>query len=572
MPPVQSCRQIYDYAPVSQCDFAQEHCHLETICQYAVSYYCHAESPVLRNAVMLAYLLLLFSIMGIAAFDFMCPNLQGLALHSGLSQSVIGVTFLAFANSSVDVFGALAGIKAGTGSLAVGEIVGGVLFIDCVVLGSMAITGSFKVEKRIYVRDSVFVVISMISLLIVLRDGILTLTESLSLISLYIAYAAVVIYQHWNERVLEGELEESPLMADVEPVYLSRQSLYSAIESRRIEFEPLDGNNLRPSMTVPHGSYPVPVPQNDIPSGPFHRRASDPDVSTRMTPRDLPRLDTHMPVPASALGSVLRARSPLWSPESQSDAAGKYEWLTQLFPSYVGWHEKPYTARVVAVLMTLPIFIMTSSIPVPDTKLMRLHAVVSPLAAYFLLGGYNLIRWEVMFLIVIALLGAAHLSRRPPDTLIMGCGVLLAMFWVVFIAGELVGILQLLGIILQVSDAVMGITIFAVGDSLGDFISNLATLHVGLPMMALGACFGGPLFTVLIGIGGSALFVMLIRKETRLVLPTEPSITIAGLGLIFVLTVLLLALPFNDWRLNKSIGWFAIASWLVCVSLGLYYH
>lgn len=538
----------------------------------------------MRNAVLLVLLFILFSMMGIAAYDFMCPNLQRLATHSGLSQSVIGVTFLAFANSSVDVFGALAAIRAGTGSLAIGEIIGGALFIDCVIVGSMCITQPIKVEKRYYVRDSFFLALSVVFLLFELHDGILNLAESLSLIALYIAYALVVVYQHYREKVVSPR-SESPLMTDVvDTAYLSRRSLYSAVESRRIDFSSQDVESLFPSWTIQHPSpfnqefiheRPDPATEQQPDPEPSLRRASDPHIGRRLTTQDLPRINTNLDVPSSTIGGIPGERSPLWSPIDQSEDEDEdlYDSVwKQLFPSYEKWDEKPLSSQIMSVVMTVPILLMTCSIPTPKTKIMVLHAIVSPLTVYLLLKGYESIRWEILVVVDVVLLAALRFTRGPSETFLMGCAVLLSVVWVIFIAGELVGVLQLLGVILQVSDAIMGLTVFAIGDSLGDFVSNIATLHAGLSTMALSACFGGPLFTILIGIGGSSLLVMFIEKTTSIALPVAPSIVISGFVLILVILILLIALPINDWHLTKHFGWITIACWFTCISLGLYLH
>ncbi|KAJ3327411.1 hypothetical protein HDU76_011850 [Blyttiomyces sp. JEL0837] len=47
------------------------------------------------------------------------------------------------------------------------------------------------------------------------------------------------------------------------------------------------------------------------------------------------------------------------------------------------------------------------------------------------------------------------------------CGFIMSIVWIYIVAREVVGLLQIVGVILGVDDAVMGLTLFAVGNSLG---------------------------------------------------------------------------------------------------------
>ena len=48
----------------------------------------------------------------------------------------------------------------------------------------------------------------------------------------------------------------------------------------------------------------------------------------------------------------------------------------------------------------------------------------------------------------------------------------------------------------------MGLTILAWGNSMGDVSANMTMARKGLANMAITACFAGPVFNILIGLGG----------------------------------------------------------------------
>ena len=53
-------------------------------------------------------------------------------------------------------------------------------------------------------------------------------------------------------------------------------------------------------------------------------------------------------------------------------------------------------------------------------------------------------------------------------------GFTVAVVWIMAIADEVVNVLQTFGMIFGLSDAIIGLTIFAVGNSLADLVANMS--------------------------------------------------------------------------------------------------
>jgi Ca2+/Na+ antiporter len=148
---------------------------------------------------LLLWLAFLFSTLGISASDFFCPNLATISALFGLDENVAGVTFLALGNGSPDVFATFSAMRADSGSLAIGELLGAASFIVSVVVGSMCIIKPFKVNKGPFLRDVGFFTTAVTALIVILSDGSIHLWESLLLIALYIFYVLTVIVSTWWE-------------------------------------------------------------------------------------------------------------------------------------------------------------------------------------------------------------------------------------------------------------------------------------------------------------------------------------------------------------------------------------
>lgn len=161
---------------------------------------------------LVVWLIFLFSTLGISASDFFCPNLATISAILGLDENVAGVTFLALGNGSPDVFSTFSAMKAGSGSLAIGELIGAATFIVSVVVGSMALIKPFKVNRGPFLRDVGFFTMAIVLLLAVLFDGIVRGWEAGLLVLLYAIYVAVVVATSMYERRLERRKRKESLL------------------------------------------------------------------------------------------------------------------------------------------------------------------------------------------------------------------------------------------------------------------------------------------------------------------------------------------------------------------------
>ncbi|KAF1914825.1 sodium/calcium exchanger protein-like protein [Ampelomyces quisqualis] len=181
-------------------------------------------------------------------------------------------------------------------------------------------------------------------------------------------------------------------------------------------------------------------------------------------------------------------------------------------------------------------------------------------------------------LIILATILLTTSPNRPPPWRSALCfaGFAVAIAWISTIANEVVGVLRTLGVILNMSDAILGLTIFAVGNSLGDLVADITVARLGFPIMALSACFGGPMLNILLGIGLSGLYMTITKGEHRhekhpdrpvhfapYHIAVSTTLIISGATLLFTLAGLLVAVPMRRWKMDKTIGWGLVVLWVV---------
>jgi solute carrier family 24 (sodium/potassium/calcium exchanger), member 6 len=87
---------------------------------------------------------------------------------------------------------------------------------------------------------------------------------------------------------------------------------------------------------------------------------------------------------------------------------------------------------------------------------------------------------------------------------------------------------------------------------------------MGYPMMAMSACFGGPMLSktiytnlliidILLGVGVAGLYMNLTSNEEYYV-NISPTLLVSTVSLFLTLSSMLIVVPFNQWRMTRLFG------------------
>lgn len=771
-----SCLDVKNAA--DKCHFVKEHCKAERIgyVDYLQGYYCAPSKfgALVYLTFTIVWLICLFMTIGIAASDFVCPNLNTMATSMGLSESLIGVTFLAFGNGSPDVFSTYAAMKIGSGSLAIGELIGAASFITAVVSGSMALVRPFKVSRKSFVRDTLFFAAAIAFAMYFMSDGLLQLWECIVMLVIYILYVIFVVWWHWHKsrkrQRLIAEMRARNFYADDEAVGQSYNDIgtgYSYNDDdddddeamgddnpllENPDFSALTRSNRDPEsyyrddertvndeyedeeqeaeeayeeitryMSLHHqhpemrrggrnssedsgGEEPAVVspPMSPISAQEsshsrhhthHHHRAKSRDMSAPIRPSLFGALefrsliqkleeskvakgsDSSIPMSTNYQGNDAleeqqqQSNIPHLIVTDSSEGLDRYEldppppappqspsmsvspsqrsrrsstsgdrssqlpstvvrqvWRFQLpklpvylskhvffklFPTLDGLTGKPWYGMVSSVLAAPSVLLLTMTVPVYDTKnesevcdsedsaeslkeqaqdqgkkqvswwLLFTQALLAPLFVSLMGFGGKLSFPSLLlgsaiasFILIIGVFIVFPPNRNLPRSCVKHVsflGFVIAISWVSTIANEVVAVLKMLGTVYHISDAILGLTVFAMGNSLGDLVSNLTIAKMGYPMMALSACFGGPMLNIMVGIGVSCLVVMVQQKKAEDVYKIElsPTLIVSGATLLLTLLLLLIAVPLNNWEMSRTIGCITILFWVVSTVLNV---
>ncbi|KAF7262318.1 hypothetical protein EG68_00336 [Paragonimus skrjabini miyazakii] len=162
------------------------------------------------------------------------------------------------------------------------------------------------------------------------------------------------------------------------------------------------------------------------------------------------------------------------------------------FEAMHGWC-KPLNVAQCVIVPTLWPLLLTS-----DGKLLGITTIGNspvPVFVPFTIGGF------VIALIVNFTSKWNHPPRFYHRPFFATLGFVTSIVWIYALAHELVNSLEALGIVWEISEAILGLSIMALASSIGDIMSNCLLARNGYPRIAYAACIGSPLFNLLLGAG-----------------------------------------------------------------------
>jgi len=450
-----------------------------------------------------AALALLCAVLATVAERFFCPALANIARWLELSDDVAGATLLSFGNGAPDVFAQIAALsdaRAEGVSLGVGAALGSTFFVASAVLPLVVLCAKdakegVRVDAAPFARDGAFYLAAVVSVAGTLAGGSVSAAQATSAFCLYPVYLGAVLLPGrvggLLRRFKSGLHGPTSPRADDASLDDARTNAGSA--SRTFSF---DGYSTPPEEP--------PTFLSAAPAGhrePLLAGEVDPDsgsdwLGDAVHPL-LDATDSEAGEPEKGrarfarLASTLAraARAPLLfvlrftMPEVGKPLASRGRWATAALP------------------VTAPLFFASVARFLNAGSVTR-RGVLFGMAC----GSVGSV---ALFLSWPALVGATREHPRVAkrlDFFFTLVAFAQAVMWMDAAAGELVALFGAIGRISGVSESLLGATVFAWGISVSDLVSDTAVARRGMARAALAACFGGPLFNLLVGLCGSLVF------------------------------------------------------------------
>lgn len=141
----------------------------------------------------------------------------------------------------------------------------------------------------------------------------------------------------------------------------------------------------------------------------------------------------------------------------------------------------------------------------------------------------------------------------------------MSIVWIWFIANILVDVLQLIGYISGIAPAYLGLTLLALGNSIGDLVADLAISKMGFGELAVTGCVAGPLFNLLLGMGISLTKTIASNgTETFTIRDPQNRLPLGCLAfLVLAYIILIIIISARKFTIPRAAGWFLLCTFII---------
>jgi sodium/potassium/calcium exchanger 6 len=467
-----SCDQLHQQNSTTICDYIRREGTCDDVQTYVEFYYC-GKSAHLKPVAWIAFitlLLLLFYLLGTAADQFFTPTLEVIGDALKMSPEVAGLTILALGNGAPDLSTAISSLALSKPiDIVTGGLFGAAMFVSTIVVAAVSFIGMHvKIDAPSFIRDISFYLVATVGVYFITWDGHVFIYEAIMFLLYYIAYVSFALITHYCGfcKPKRSSSEQRPTLG------LSVNSSGSYIRLAQDE------------ETVEGAKY-----VDDETASEF-----DGDTLTK---------------PLLGESESEGGGGPEDSDDEDDDTPFTLTRWKDWFLSK-SWLNRIWIAASTLVLLPL-------HLSVPSVKWNRYSystCLPATVATFYLALGYfpemserkiwiSFLICMVVTTVLGVLLFILTSFDEPPKIkpAFVAVAFVTSVTWIAMVADQLVAVLQSMGVILGIPTFVLGATVLAWGNSVGDLVADIVMAKKGFPGSALSAAYGGPMMNMLIGMG-----------------------------------------------------------------------
>ncbi|KAG7400795.1 sodium/calcium exchanger protein [Phytophthora boehmeriae] len=549
---------------------------------YVHLHYCSlAGLPLLSALLLLLWLALLFYFLGSTADGYFSPTLASLSDRLRVPHDVAGVTFLAFGNGAPDVFSAIAAYSSGVGEAGINELLGGAVFVSTVVVGAVAVASSVHVQRWAFVRDVGALLASLLLLMLLTttsseEDVGQTAVAALLFLALYGMYVASVVFPACVARYRAAEVE----IRDADMLKKTSMMISAFWHALSPRGKDATSRVQRDEQVEHHYTF---ITRSEAEVQADERSSQSGKTSDNGAGKTCTKLNSNnyeMSSPKMMAGPRFSSRvfddhfdvveeslsSPLIADDERTDMDNDDELVIPDWQRHLRWRwrlqrrvvrmissNEPLVCKLLYIPQALLVLVRDITVPLFDDEAWsRPKASLAPITVPLLValtsgyadtdisGGkfsYHVPLWQVLLVVGFCLSGivsfTTHRSHAPrsitSSSVLLTLAFVACVCWIYAVATELMALLVAVGYITRASNSLLGLTVLAWGNSVGDLITDVSVARAGFPQMAIAGCFGGPVFNVLLGLGLPMLYACIRGRSEDLALDIHAWISLAFL-------------------------------------------
>ncbi|KAG5681550.1 hypothetical protein PVAND_010970 [Polypedilum vanderplanki] len=503
-----------------------------------------------HGGIVIHILVAIFTFLGLAIVcdDYFVSSLDRICEELKLSPDVAGATFMAAGSSAPELATVIIGVFFAKDDIGVSGVIGSAVFNIMFVISVCALCSGTVLQLNWWplVRDCTFYSFSILVMLFVICNEVISWPEALFMLICYIFYCIALHFNTTLEKLAQPYILKLPIKLPTREEQSALVTFKNAPDSSYTQGIPND-------VTSPQQELSEPKEKNDYN---YDANASwDPNSAWS---DDAPS----KPTPAVAASSWNATETGSYN-DSWGDGAENYGYSKSEAETPPA--KEPVTKKVSTTIVQQT----NDQYYKPREQRPELpDPLIKPEGSDLL----TLVMWYIVFPI--------HYMCRltMPDVKLekyknwYPLTFLISMIWISFYSYFMVWMITIIGFTLGIPDTVMGLTFVAAGVSVPDALSSIAVIKEGYGDMAVSNAVGSNVFDILVCLGLPWFIQTAIISPGSHVNVISKGLAYSTLSLLSTVLFLLTAIHMNSWKLDKKLGFVLMFWYLFFITIASLYE
>ncbi|XP_052836109.1 probable sodium/potassium/calcium exchanger CG1090 isoform X2 [Drosophila gunungcola] len=508
-----------------------------------------------HGGLILHILVAIFTFFGLAIVcdEYFVASLDRLCEELKLSPDVAGATFMAAGSSAPELATVVIGVFFAKDDIGISGVIGSAVFNIMFVISVCALCSGTVCQLNWWplVRDCFFYCVSILVMLIIIFNDVISCFESVVMLLCYVVYCVAL---HFNT-----ELERWALGLNL-PFKLPSKEEQSAL----VTYKNVPESSYTQETGQAQGQQPPKElsaqPQNDYQNYSDPNASWDPNAAWGEESQPKP-VANPPPVDDWGMGQVGQENMGYHADQPESVVTG--EAAAAAAAATAAKSGGQVVANQAAAPGGVDYYKSTDKQREP-----RRDPLLRPTEG----GLPALVAWYVVYPI-------HYLCKKTmPDCRLeqyrnwYPFTFLMSMVWISFYSYFMVWMITVIGSTLAIPDTVMGLTFVAAGVSVPDALSSIAVIKEGYGDMAVSNAIGSNVFDILVCLGLPWFIQTAIIKPGSHVNVISKGLAYSTLSLFSTVVFLILSTHLNGWKLDKRLGIILMIWYLFFITLASLYE
>lgn len=165
------------------------------------------------------------------ASNYLVEGLGAISQNFDISEAVLGASIAAMGSSAPEFGSSVFSVIEGNPSIGLGTVVGSAIFNVTIIVGGAAIFGRYVIEKRVFYRDGLFYLFTVLIATLSILDGNLSQIEALIWFATFIVYLGWLVYDARRGKPVPRE-SFKPLSSKRAIIYIVLSAFAIALAAR----------------------------------------------------------------------------------------------------------------------------------------------------------------------------------------------------------------------------------------------------------------------------------------------------------------------------------------------------